>query len=365
MSIHVQKGKRGHRYQVRYRRPDGSQGGRTFHRRHDADRFQAEVVLDQTDLWGLSRKERKTTFAEIAQRWCQLKSKHKPKTAQRRDEILRKYLLPELGHMPIRSIKLAQLNDLKVKWENENLAPLTIRNIFGIAKPIFRLAAKEQLIISNPASGVELEVKPRRTGRALEPEECRTLLASLDDHHRRIFYILLATGLRIGELLNMRVGDLDLPKRCMAVKMSKTESGNRNIYLGDHDVAVLSELLVTLGQEGKDAEALLVRSVTGKPLRYRNLVERVLRPVIKTQGMKPFTLHDLRRTHATMLVASGNDPKTVQERMGHVDIETTLNFYAKTTEEGRRRATGAIVQFLAQEKTPEALVNGVVGAATQ
>jgi hypothetical protein len=42
--------------------------------------------------------------------------------------------------------------------------------------------------------------------------------------------------------------------------------------------------------------------------------------------------------------------------------QATLNFYAKTTEEGRRRATGAIVQFLGQEKTPEALVNGVVGA---
>lgn len=66
-----------------------------------------------------------------------------------------------------------------------------------------------------------------------------------------------------------------------------------------------------------------------------------------------------------MLVASGNDLKTVQECMGHVDIETTLNFYAKTTEEGRRRATGAIVQFLAQEKTSEALVKGVVGAAMQ
>ena len=54
-----------------------------------------------------------------------------------------------------------------------------------------------------------------------------------------------------------------------------------------------------------------------------------------------------------MLVASGNDPKTVQERMGHVDIERTLNFYAMTTEEASHRATGAIVQFFAQGKTPK------------
>jgi site-specific recombinase XerD len=54
-----------------------------------------------------------------------------------------------------------------------------------------------------------------------------------------------------------------------------------------------------------------------------------------------------------MLVASGNDPKTVQERMGHVDIERTLDFYAMTTEEASRRATGAIVQFFAQGKTPK------------
>ncbi len=353
MSIHVLTGKRGVRYQVRYRRADGSQGGRTFRRRHDAERFQAEVVLDGTDLWGLSRKERKKTFGEVAQRWCQLQSKdHKPRTVKRRNEILRKHLLPEIGHMPIRAIKNSHLQDLKISLENKQLAPLTIRNIFAIAKPIFGLAIQEELIATNPTKGVKLSNKPQKTGRALEPEECRTLLANLDDHHRRIFYVLLATGLRIGELLDLTVGDLDLQKRSLTVATSKTNSGKREIYLGDHDIAVLREHLRTLGENRHNQGTWLFQSTHGKRLQYRNLVQRVLQPVIKQQGMKPFTLHDLRRTHATMLVAAGNDPKTVQERMGHVDIETTLKYYAKSTEEGKRRAAGAIVQFLAGDETP-------------
>jgi len=356
MSIHVLTGKRGTRYQVRYRRADGSQGGRTFRRRHDAERFQAEVVLDGSDLWGLSRKERKKTFGEVAQRWCQLQSKeHKPRTVIRRNQILRKHLLPEIGHLPIRSIKNSHLQDLKINLENKNLAPLTIRNIFAIAKPIFGLAIQEELIATNPTKGIKLSNKPQRTGRALDPEECRTLLASLDDHHRRIFYILLATGLRIGELLDLTVGDLDLQKRSLTVATSKTSSGKREIYLGDHDIAVMREHLRTLGENRHDKAIWLFQSLQGKRLQYRNLVQRVLWPVIKEQKMTPFTLHDLRRTHATMLVAAGNDPKTVQERMGHVDIETTLTYYAKSTEEGKRRAAGAIVQFLAQQKTPPAL----------
>ncbi|MFM8907005.1 MAG: tyrosine-type recombinase/integrase, partial [Actinomycetota bacterium] len=56
---------------------------------------------------------------------------------------------------------------------------------------------------------------------------------------------------------------------------------------------------------------------------YRNFAQRVLKKIIKTTGLPAFTFHDLRKTHVTMLVEAGYDPKVIQQRMGHANIETT------------------------------------------
>jgi len=74
---------------------------------------------------------------------------------------------------------------------------------------------------------------------------------------------------------------------------------------------------------------------SGKTLNDRNVANRVLNKVIRETGLPHFTFHDLRRTHATMLVAAGIDPKVVQQRMGHESIETTLKYYAQPTKERR------------------------------
>jgi integrase len=58
------------------------------------------------------------------------------------------------------------------------------------------------------------------------------------------------------------------------------------------------------------------------------------------------TFHDLRGTHATILVAEGHDVKVVQERMGHRSITTTLKYYARATEKGKLNAAGAWKRFL-------------------
>ena len=348
MSIHVERGKRGATYKVRYRRSDGKQASRSFRRRHDAERFQAEIRIDDSGIRGLGHKERKTTFAEVAQRWCQIKSQHRPRTKQRRDEVLQKYLLPKFGHRPIRSIRTAEVRDLTLELENLGLAALTIRNIVAIARPIFKLALSEGLITANPATGLELSDEPRRTGRALEPEECRILLEKTDDHHRRVFYTFLATGVRVGELMQLRIRNIDFKKRLLTVTDSKTKSGKREIDLGDNDISVLKEQIASIGDQAQDPDAYVFQSVRGRPLNYRNLNERVLRTVIRENGIQPFTIHDLRRTHATMLVADGHDPKVVQERMGHKDIETTLRYYAHATKSKKLLATGAIIRFLGQ-----------------
>ena len=170
----------------------------------------------------------------------------------------------------------------------------------------------------------------------------------MDDHYRRMFYTLLATGLRISELLGLKVGDVDFRNRTLKVRASKTAKGVREIDLSENDLKVLKEQIASLS-DSNDSTGILFRSQKGKALNDRNVTNRVLNKVIRETGLPHFTFHDLRRTHATMLVAAGIDPKVVQLRMGHESIETTLKYYAQPTKERREAAAHVAVNYLVAE----------------
>ena len=93
-------------------------------------------------------------------------------------------------------------------------------------------------------------------------------------------------------------------------------------------------------------EVTLVPSPVGYPLNYTNFRRRVLIPAFERAGLEGFTLHSLRRTHATTLVAGGHNAKVVQGRMGHSSIEMTLNYYAVATEEDSLSAATALADYL-------------------
>jgi integrase len=350
VSIHRRTGKKGVSYQVRYRRESGEQASRTFSTKKEAERFEATLVVDDGDLRGLTREQRKTTFAQYAAKWQRLKEhRHRERTRERRDQILRLHLLPVLGDMPIRSIRPTHLLELVGAWEKNGLSPYTIRNHIAIARPIFGLAIKDGVIQRDPTQDLELPPLPKSKGTVLDQEQCRLLLANVKDAYRRMFYVLLATGLRIGELFALQVGDVDPDRKLLRVRESKTSTGVREIDLSANDVQVLVEQIKSLGRDGEEPRSILFRSPRGKGLQYRNIAERALKKVIADTGLPKFTFHDLRKTHATMLVAAGMDPKVIQQRLGHESIETTLKYYAQPTKERQIAAAHVAVSYLAAD----------------
>ena len=108
---------------------------------------------------------------------------------------------------------------------------------------------------------------------------------------------------------------------------------------------------------------MLFRS--GSRLHHSNFRRRVFIPACEKAGLKEVTFHDLRRTHATMLVAEGHDLKVIQERMGHRSISTTLSFYAKATERGQAKAAGTKTRYLNIEKEENDGGNSDRGTAKQ
>ena len=143
----------------------------------------------------------------------------------------------------------------------------------------------------------------------------------------------------------MVVGDFDPKNGTLRVSSRKTDAGQRTIHLDPETTTAISKHLLATGRRGL-AEGPLFTSPAGYPLHYANFRRRVLTPAFERAGLEGFTLHSLRRTHATMLVAGGHNAKVVQSRMGHCSIQTTLNYYADATEEDSLSASTALADYL-------------------
>jgi integrase len=137
----------------------------------------------------------------------------------------------------------------------------------------------------------------------------------------------------------------------VSVTTSKTDAGVRILPLDPEDTLRISKHSRDTGRTGADADSPLFTSPDGKPLNHSNFRQRIFAPACREAGLEGVTFHDLRRTHATMLVAEGHDVKVVQERMGHRSISTTLAFYAKATESGKLKAAAAKNRYLREEES--------------
>jgi integrase len=216
--------------------------------------------------------------------------------------------------------------------------------------------------MKNPANGVTLP-KPEPVERhPLSPEEASLLLAAIDPYFKPLIYIALTTGLRWSELAGLQLEDLDLdgPEPHLTVNRGlhvssigptyekpKSTAGHRTLPLAPAQVAIIQAHLAVSGEyrTGQKTDPVFMTK-KGRRLEYQNFVRRFFNPAARAAGLTRTRIHDLRRTTATVLVASSQDLKTIQTVMGHSDIRLTLGVYALTTDERSRTAINSLVSKL-------------------
>ena len=163
-------------------------------------------------------------------------------------------------------------------------------------------------------------------------------------------------GLQVVEAAGLRVGDLDMMARTMRIEQvvvkdahgrpgicsPKSEASRRIVALPKALVEMVAEHLTHAGLATADRGALVFTAPQGGLISQDNWRCRVWLPALKGAGLamaRPRPgFHDLRRAVATALVAAGVDPKTVQTRLGHSDVRTTLAIYTRTTAGSDHRA---------------------------
>jgi site-specific recombinase XerD len=345
MSVHKKQTKTGIRHQVRWRRSDGSLASKNFRTKKEADAWDAQMKVEKNRGALLDERRGKILFRDLAAKYLENKTHQRHATIRRREGILTKHILPILGDTPINQIRYSDIQSMVNDWVRKGLAPRTIKQHVQVMKPIFEFAVKDDIIVKNPTRGLTLPRVEETQRHALTPEECNALLSTIPDAYHPFIYTLLVTGMRWGEAVDLKIGDLQLLESKLTVRNSKTDAGRREIVLSDLDVTILAHYLEATGRTAADADSPVFLTPEGCQMNSSNFRQRVFKKALKASGLTGVTLHDLRRTHATALVAAGVDLKTIQHRMGHRDIATTLKIYAQVTEAGKAKAAGVMEEY--------------------
>lgn len=344
--IYKIKTKHGWRYQAKWRRLDGTQAAKNFRTLTEAVQHKRMTAHEKSRGHLPDDRLAKVTFEDFATNYVFPGLRHCPTTYRRREGIMKKHLLPELGSKPISKIRRAEILRLLADWEGQGLSARTIMNHLNVLRPVFREAVLQDVIARNPLDGIKAPKARDVRRNPLTPEQCRSLIEAIDPRYAYAVHFVLATGVRWSEFENLKMKDFKTFNNMVVVTSSKTDAGVRELPLDREDVVRISRHITETGRQGADPESPLFTSPDGSRLHHSNFRRRVFMPACKKAGLVGVTFHDLRRTHATMLVAEGHDPKVVQERMGHRSISTTLAFYAQATAQGKAKAAGAKSRYL-------------------
>ncbi len=221
--------------------------------------------------------------------------------------------------------------------DGRSLAPRTVREAYRILGGIMREAVEDRLIIESPCRRVGLPRVENSERRFLTAEQVEALAEAMDDRYLPLVYVGAYLGLRWGELGGLRHDHLNLLRRQIKVvgslerveggryryvEETKTTSGRRMIPLPAFLVDLLAEHLTRVPES-----EYVFPSGKGGHLNYSNFLKRYWHPAVLRAGLAPLTPHELRHTAAALMIDQGANPVTVQRRLGHKDVTTTLQLY--------------------------------------
>jgi integrase len=289
------------------------------------------------------------TVSQFVERWLRdwAASNVSNKTYTRYEQLLRKHVCARVGSIPIQKLSAADLQGVYAAMAEQGLADQTRLHVHRVIHRMLRHAQQWGVVVVNVAAAVDAPRVKAREIEVLDPPQVQALLETLRGRPLyTVAAVLLGTGLRRGELLALRWQDVDLDGAVLRVeqaieqtkrgglifKAPKTRHGKRAVTLPPSTVLLLrdhrrtqQELRLALGLGKTPADALVFADWDGSP-RLPHTLTQQWRKAMKRAGLKA-SLHSLRHTHASTLIASGLDVLTISRRLGHATPVLTLGTY--------------------------------------
>jgi integrase len=310
----------------------------------------------------------RASLAEFLDRWeAWAATQVSAKTLERYKELAALHVRPHLGAMRVQKLKTVNFAELyarlqRAKPEGAGLAPRTVGHVHRLMHRVLGHAVKWGVIAGNPVTAAEPPRVEHTEVEILAPDQIKTVLQALRGRPLYPIAVLaLATGARRGELAALRWADVDLDGgkitiarsleetgAGLAFKDPKTRAGRRVVSIPPSVVAemrthrkVQLEQRMALGLGRAPDDALVFARPDGQAWAPDTLSGEWARTV-RLLKLPRVTLHGLRHTHVSQLIASGLDVVTVSRRIGHGSPTITLGVYAHLFGAGDDRAAQVV-----------------------
>lgn len=287
------------------------------------------------------------------------------------------YVLPRIGRVPLRRLTVAHLQNLYTTLraggghDGRPLAPKTVLNVHQVLRTALGDAERQGLVARNVARMMD----PPCYGTALEQscwnqEELRLFLDAAASHRLApALWLTATTGMRRGEVVGLRWNDIDFDARRLSLQRSvtctgyrvhttptKTRTSRRPIDLDATTIEVLVDWRAAQARElgGDDRDRVVFTRQNGQPI-HPHVLSQTFERVLTAAGLPRIRLHDLRHTHATLLLKAGVPIKVVSERLGHASPAFTMSVYQHVLPGMQRDAADTFARLMdeANPKGPD------------
>lgn len=324
-------------YMVRYRKPDNKQTMRRgFRSKRDAQMFAATVEVAKAKGEYVAPKLGRITVDELSTAWLARKSQAtKPSHYRMLESAYRCHVRPRWATVAVADIDLLGIDAWITAMVRGGSGATTVLRAHGVLAGILSDAVKGKRLAVNPAKGVEN--LPKKTG-------SRRVYLSADDvhrlaeecgEHRALVLVLAYCGLRWGEAIGLRVGDVEFLRRRLSVHENAVQLGidhavgptkGRKARSVPVPAFVLDELSARCA--GKPPGELIFPGRDGDYLPRPKSTGGWFSAAVKRAKVQTITPHDLRHSCASLAVSAGVNVLALQRMLGHTSAKVTLDTYA-------------------------------------
>ena len=314
----------------------------------------------------MARKKKKKTYEQIYDLWIEeYKTTVKESTLYKTEQLFDNHILPAFGSECIEDIKPLAVQEIMNEWHDKFAKASTIMNYAGL---VFDYALRLQIITINPTKIIRKpsKIKKVKSDEELnfyDKEELKEFMESLSKGKNKrafVYFRLLAfTGIRKGEAGALQWSDIDFKNKVLNINKAvsrkatglyiqtpKTTSSVRRISLDDKTLEILEEF-----KDDDDDNLLIFRSDDNSilsPAKSRKWLIFAQDQLDKQREkpMKRISTHGFRHTHASLLFESGATLKDVQYRLGHSDIQTTMDIYTHVTKQAKEQLAERFNEYI-------------------
>ncbi len=349
--------KRGNGWQIKFDIPREASGIRRTRyltvrcSRSDAEK-KLRLVLSELDSPGVSSVPIFTVGDWITDWLESAKPRVSAKTFERYSQLSRLHIVPHIGAETLLGLSGSHIQRLYGDLRKKGLSEPTILHVHRLIKSSLTDAVRMRVVQTNAAREMRApRAQSRKALRAMTQNELSSLLVGFQDNN---FFDLVAvaasTGMRRGELLALRWRHVDFEKDQILVqesleetssgvrfKQPKSQGGNRIVRVDESTIRILDRRKTASSEQNQGLVFPSSKDAPLIPSRGYNISKSFARQA-RRLGFKSLRFHDLRHTHATLLLLEGVPVNAVASRLGHSSPSITLNVYGHVIRRAEDRA---------------------------